>query len=152
MVSCNTVNRVDFATNSGSSTRYTSNFTYTNEGAYVMSVVATADGRIAGGGTFPMYEYEMNTTTNAFTYSNIAGGHSECQLPARGNHVYAGSYPYGVLPGLGHDQALDADLHSGTSSTNPKGLVTSSLLRTINRPDTIYPHPTESMSSWGMPD
>lgn len=138
VVSCNTVTRVLTYRNSGSSTNHTSNFTYTNEGAYVMSIVATPDGRIAGGGTFPMYEYELNTTTNAFTYSNVAGGQWNASY-RRGNHVYVGSYPYGVL--LDWDTTKPWTLtSSGTSSTNPKGLVIDSR-PSINRPDTVYPTP-----------
>lgn len=138
VVSCDVVSRKLTYTNAGSSTRFTSNFSYATEGAYVMSIVATPDGRIAGGGTFPMYQYELSPSTGVYKYTNIAGGQWNT-VYRRGTHVYAGSYPEGVL--LDWDTTKPWTLTSvGTSTTNPKALVADSL-PDVNRPGTVYATP-----------
>jgi hypothetical protein len=138
VVSCNVVSRVLTYRNSGSSTNLTSNFAYSNEGAYVMSLVSTGDGRIAGGGAFPMYEYELNTTTNNFTYSNVAGGQWN-SIYRRGTHVYIAAYEKGALHDWDTTQPW-TNTNYPTSSTNPRALVTTAV-PDISRPGTVYPTP-----------
>ena len=70
-------------------------FDYTSEGAIIMGVIASPDGTIAGGTTFPMRFFNYNPKTEKIINLEAFGQFNA--LACQGGRIYFGAYPQGAL-------------------------------------------------------
>lgn len=70
-------------------------FTYTSEGAHVMGVGTSPDGRITGGTAFPMRQFLFDPAKKLLT--NVPAFGQLNAIESMGSDLYFGSYPQGAL-------------------------------------------------------
>lgn len=70
-------------------------FDYTSEGAWVMGVGASPDGKISGGTSFPMRFFSFNPDDNSWVNQRAAGQFNA--LTRQGDSFFFGGYPNGFL-------------------------------------------------------
>lgn len=110
-------------------------FDYTNDGAWVLGVGASPDGKIVGGSSFPMRFFSFNPKTNLWTNERAFGQSNT--LATQDKKVYIGVYPSGSL--LEWDTSKPwVNTQQGTQS-NPQYLSSSVLI--THRPLRVLPYP-----------
>ena len=108
-------------------------FDYTSEGGWTMGVIATPDGKIAGGVSFPMRSFSYDPKKDSWTNDGAIGQFNA--LAKQGDRIYFGVYPQGAL--LEWNPSMPWVTRK-EGNTNPEFLASSGLL--THRPHRILPY------------
>ncbi len=132
---CDLVNRVLSVEDPKSGEIKRFDFDYTSEGAHIMGLAATPNGRIAGGTAFPMRCFSYDPDTDQWT--NRASYGQWNTVARQGDHFFVGGYGGGFL--LDWDPSREwIATTKGKQGCNPLFLTQCS--PTINRPHELLPH------------